>query len=210
MLERQNVQSEELTMQDILSKCYKKQFLLSLLLATAFCFTCINLLSCYSVLILQKVEGMPVATAIWWSFAITLLETLANLAAIFFIDKVGKKRMLMIGYFLTILALLSMSLTAWFKVANAQQVIFVFYFIVFGISFDSLVFIIMADLIPGIGFGFCIGFLYLLGGLLVLVYPVLINSFVTYQGTMFIFFFISSISFIILYIHLPETNGLNF
>lgn len=62
---------------------------------------------------------MPVATAIWWSFAITLLETLANLAAIFFIDKVGKKRMLMIGYFLTILALLSMSLTAWFKVANA-------------------------------------------------------------------------------------------
>jgi len=84
------------------------------------------------------------------------------------------------------------------------------YFVVFGISFDSLVFIIIADLVPGIGFGFCIGCMYLVGGLLVLVFPILKGSIIAYQGTMLLFFIISSISLIILYVHLPETNGLNF
>ena len=51
---------------------------------------------------------------------------------------------------------------------------------VFGISFDSLIFIVMADLMPGVGFGFCIGFMYLLGGLLVLVFPILKSSFIMY------------------------------
>ena len=98
---------------------YLKQFLLCLLLSTAFCFSCINVLSCYSVMILQTIEGMSLATAIWWSFAITMLEVLANLAAIFFVDKVGKKKMLLIGYMLTIVCLLLLSVTAWLGIKDA-------------------------------------------------------------------------------------------
>ena len=81
-------------MKELFSKEYRQQLVLGVCLAIGFECTLIEVLSCYSVDILETVENMENKTAITWSFIMTLVECLGNFLAIFVVDKVGKKMML--------------------------------------------------------------------------------------------------------------------
>lgn len=175
----------------------------------------INAFNYYAPTIFQKTGFASPSTATFYTMFMGLMLVLSTISSLFFIDKIGRKKPLLLGTFGILITLLCITLGFAF-ITNSQVLGWVFLIcaIVFmafhGISIGPACFLIPSEVFPlrvrGLGMGISVAFNWGANVIVAALVPVIIKYFGV-SALFGAFFIITIVGWLVFYYFIPETKG---
>ncbi|AJC95323.1 sugar porter family MFS transporter [Staphylococcus hyicus] len=173
----------------------------------------INAIIHYAPTIFHK-AGLGDSASILSTVGIGVVNVLVTIVAILIIDKIDRKKLLMIGNLGMVFSLLAMSLLIWALGVNASVWIIIIclalFIVFFGISWGPVLWVMLPELFPMRARGAATGIAALvlsIGSLLVAYFFPIISDILKVEQVFFIFAIMGVIAFFFVMIFLPETRG---
>lgn len=175
----------------------------------------INAFNYYAPTIFQKTGFASPSTATFYTMFMGLMLVVSTISSLFFIDKIGRKKPLLVGTFGILLTLLAITLGfAFVTNPTALGWIFLISAIVFmafhGMSIGPACFLIPAEVFPlrfrGLGMGVSVAFNWGANVIVAGLVPVIIGHYgvaVLFAA----FFVITIVAWFVFYYYIPETKG---
>lgn len=148
-----NGDNYDVSYKDLFTKKYRIRFIIGIIFNLGQQTTAMNVLTLYSNLIYIKTE--PNINATLYSSFFTISEMVGILIAIFIIEKMGRRKLLLLGFTSILICLIAITVLYFMNIVWPQKFIVIIYFFFAGISMDPIIWIINADLLPDIGVGIC-------------------------------------------------------
>ena len=145
---------------DLFSKKYASRLVICMIINIGQEMSCLPIFTYYSNLIFLKMEKNVNAT--FYSICMGISELVGSLLGIFVIDKFGRKKMFVFGYFAILACLISWTILHFTDSSTwAHKYICIIYYFIAGLSTDPVPWIINADLLPetGTGLASCINWI---------------------------------------------------
>ncbi|EKD55166.1 MAG: D-xylose-proton symporter [uncultured bacterium] len=175
----------------------------------------INAFNYYAPTIFQKTGFASPGTATFYTMFMGLVLVLSTISSLFFIDRIGRKKPLLIGTFGILLTLLAITLGfALIKNPMTLGWIFLISALVFmafhGVSIGPACFLIPSEIFPlrvrGLGMGISVAFNWGANVIVAALVPTIIAHFGV--ASLFgAFFVITIIAWLVFYFYIPETKG---
>jgi SP family facilitated glucose transporter-like MFS transporter 8 len=150
---QENADSYIITFSDLIGSKYKIRFIICVIFNIGQQMIAINLMSFYSNFLYNRYE--PEINATMYTLYFGISEVLGNIFAVFIIEKIGRRLILLIGFFGGFFCLISMSILYYLEIYSPQKFIVIVYYIFGGMSIDPIIWIINVDLLPDLGAGVC-------------------------------------------------------
>lgn len=173
----------------------------------------INAIIHYAPTIFHK-AGLGDSASILSTVGIGVVNVLVTIVAILIIDKIDRKKLLMMGNLGMVFSLLAMSLLIWLLGVDASVWIIIvclaLFIVFFGLSWGPVLWVMLPELFPMRARGAATGIAALvlsIGSLLVAYLFPIINSVLNVQQVFLIFAVIGIIAFFFVMKFLPETRG---
>lgn len=213
----QKVIVEEATIPARLDKNYLRILFLGAIVSIFTQAVGINAIIYYAPTLLQKTGFGQASVSIFASIGIGFTVTLAAIFAAFFIDKFGRRRLLLSGLGGIILSLVLIVLAfhfienphvlGWTVLAGS-----IFFVACQGISVGPACFLIPSEIFPvkirGTGMGISIAFNWLTNFLVALLFPIVLDQYGA-AISFSVFLVISIIGWIVFYFYVPETRNIS-
>jgi MFS family permease len=146
-------------------------------------------------------------TATFYTNLIGLTQVLSGFTAIFVIEKLGRKKLLLLGLLFITACLIFIATFYYFKLFFPVIYFFIFFTFCNGVSTSPVCFIYASDILPEIGVSLSISFNYLASFMVTETFLFLQNSFLGISGTICIYASCSLIALLICSIGMKETRG---
>lgn len=208
------VQQEQLSLKKIINSRYFKVIILGVLISVFTQAVGINILIYYAPTIFQKAGFSEATVSILATMGIGFTVTIAAIIAALFIDKVGRRKLLLIGLSGIILSLIIMCY-AFHSIQNQHilgwtiLVSSIFFVACQGLSVGPACFLLPSEIFPAkirsYGIGISIAFNWITNSVIVFTFPVILNKY----GAAFsfgLFVILSSIGWLLFYYFVPETK----
>lgn len=143
----------DVSYKDLFTKKYRIRFIIGIIFNIGQQTTAMNIFTLYSNLIYIKTE--PNVNATLYSSFFTFSEVVGILIAIFIIEKMGRRKLLLLGFTAILICLIAITVLYFLNIFWPQKFIIIVYFFFAGVSMDPIIWIINADLLPDIGVGIC-------------------------------------------------------
>lgn len=173
----------------------------------------INAIIHYAPTIFHK-AGLGDSASILSTVGIGVVNVLVTIVAILIIDKIDRKKLLMMGNLGMVFSLLAMSLLIWLLGVDASVWIIIvclaLFIVFFGLSWGPVLWVMLPELFPMRARGAATGIAALvlsIGSLLVAYLFPIISSVLNFQQVFLIFAVIGIIAFFFVMKFLPETRG---
>lgn len=175
----------------------------------------INAFNYYAPTIFQQTGFATPTSATFYTMFMGLMLVLSTISSLFFIDKIGRKKPLLIGTIGILVTLLCITIAfnivknptalGWIFLINA--IAFMFFH---GISIGPACFLIPAEIFPlrvrGLGMGVSVAFNWGANVAVASLVPVMISQFGV-SSLFGLFFIITFIAWLVFYAYIPETKG---
>lgn len=194
----------------VFSKAMRKPLIIGIGLAVFQQITGINAIMYYAPTIFAK-TGASVDSAIFQTILVGVINLIFTLFAMYFVDKVGRKPILIIGSSLMSLALLTVSASFFFNLNSSITLVAILVYIAaFASSLGPVTWVVISELFPnsirGKAMSISIVSLWLACFVVALVFPLLLEK-IGISNTFFGFTGICIISLIFNAIYVNETKG---
>lgn len=210
-------QQENTSFRIILQPQFFKIILLGIIVSIFTQAVGINAIIYYAPTIFQKTGFSEATVSILATLGIGLTVTLSAVCAAIFIDKVGRRKLLLSGLAGIIFSLI-MLVSAFYFISNQQLLgwmvlISSILFVAFqGLSVGPACFLIPSEIFPakirGTGMGISIAFNWLTNTLVAFLFPIVLNHYGA-TSSFALFLVISIIGWILFYAYVPETKNIS-
>jgi len=190
---------------DLFSKKYRLRLIIGIIINIGQQATAIKVYLFYSQLIYLKKE--PLLEPSIYSFYFSIAEILGTTLAIFIIEKMGRRKLLLTGLFWNCICLFLISFFYFINIFTWHKFIVIIYYFLAGISVDPLVWIINANLLPDIGIGICATANWIATIVIIICFPFMMESFLNLEGTFLIFTILTFLLLIFVFLFFKETRN---
>lgn len=207
---KQSFSLEEIGLTELFGK-YKTVMWLGILLAVFQQITGINAILYYAPVIFEQ-TGIGTTDSFLQTICIGVINVLTTFIAIFFVDKVGRRKFLLAGCLLMGILLAAVALCFYFQYFSHYLVLLftLGYVAVFGCTLGAVTWVYLSEIFPNRARGLAMATatlaLWLADFLVTYTFPVLIKNFST-ATTLCIYAVTCALAFVFVYARLPETAG---
>jgi len=194
----------DISYKDLFKKKYLIRFIIGIIFNIAQQTTGMNVFTLYSNLIYSKTEKGINANLYSAFFAVS--EVIGILIAIFIIEKMGRRKLLLIGFIGVLICLILITLCYFLDIVWTQKFILIIYFFFAGISMDPIIWIINADLLPDIGVGICATINWISSIIVIVSFPYMLDSILKLQGIFLIYSILTLLFIIFVCLFFKETK----